>query len=146
MGKSIETTTYPDMVFFLIKYKNHMNIILILTVALVVILLIYYLSKPRDILRQKPQLQPKPQSLPPVREVQVFLDDTPQVIQVRTKKDLEDEIERAVDRVTASIDYNQQQLIDTEQRIIDAQKQKVEQLRLEAEREAIEHSGEVSEE
>ena len=121
-----------------------MNIILILTVALVVILLIYYLSKPRDILRQKPQLQPKPQSLPPVREVQVFLDDTPQVIQVRTKKDLEDEIERAVDRVTASIDYNQQQLIDTEQRIIDAQKQKVEQLRLEAEREAMAREAEMA--
>uniref|UniRef100_A0AAU7YNJ6 Uncharacterized protein n=1 Tax=Micromonas commoda virus TaxID=3057169 RepID=A0AAU7YNJ6_9PHYC len=122
-----------------------MNIILILTVALVVILLIYYLSKPRDVLRQKPQLQPKPRSLPPVREVQVFLDDiTPQVIQVRTKKDLEDEIERAVDRLTAPVDYNQQQLIDTEQRIIDAQKQKVEQLRLEAEREAMAREAEMA--
>ena len=122
-----------------------MNIILILTVALVVILLIYYLSKPRDILRQKPQLQPKPQSLPPVREVQVFLDDiTPQVIQVRTKKDLEDEIERAVDRVAAPIDYNQQQLIETEQRIIEAQKQKVEQIRLEAEREAVAREAEMA--
>lgn len=58
-----------------------------------VILLIYYLSKPEDIIRQKPQLQPKPQSLPPVREVQVFLNDiTPHVIQVRTKKDLEEEM------------------------------------------------------
>ena len=122
-----------------------MNIVLILTVALVVILLIYYLSKPEDILRQKPQLQPKPRSLPPVREVQVFLDDiTPQVIQVRTKKDLEDEIERVVDRVTAPIDYNQQQLIETEQRIIEAQKQKVEQLRLEAEREAVAREAEMA--
>lgn len=122
-----------------------MNIILILTVALVVILLIYYLSKPRDIPRQKTQLQPKPQSLPPVREVQVFLDDdTPQVIQVRTKKDLEDEIERAVDRVTAPIDYNQQMMIETEQRVIDTQKQKVEQLQLEAEQEAAAREAEMA--
>ena len=121
-----------------------MNIIIILTVALVVILLIYYLSKPRDI-RQKPHLQPKPQSLPPVREVQVFLDDTtPQTVQVRTKKDLEDEIERAVDRLTAPVDYNQQQMIETEQRIIDAQKQKVEQLRLEAEQEAMAREAEMA--
>ena len=105
-----------------------MNIILILTVVLVVILLIYYLFKSRDI-PQKPQSQPKPRSLPPVREVQVFLDDTtPQTVQVRTKKDLEDEIERAVDRLTAPVDYNQQQMIETEQRVIDTQKQKVEQL------------------
>ena len=144
MDRDIETTICLDMVFFLIKYKNHMNIILILTVALVVILLIYYLSKPRDI-PQKPRSQPKPRSLPPVREVQVFLDDTtPHTVQVRTKKDLEDEIERAVDRVTAPIDYNQQQLIETEQRIIEAQKQKVEQLRLEAEREAVAREAEMA--
>ena len=122
-----------------------MSIVLILTVALVVILLIYYLSKPRDILPQKPQLQPKLRGLPPVREVQVFLDDiTPQVVQVRTKKDLEDEIERAVDRLTAPVDYNQQQVIETEQRVIDAQKQKVEQLQLEAEQEAAAREAEMA--
>ena len=73
VDRNIETTICLDMVFFLIKYKNHMNIILILTVALVVILLIYYLSKPRDIPRQKTQLQPKPQSLPPVGRCRYFL-------------------------------------------------------------------------
>ena len=77
-----------------------MSIVLILTVILVVIILTYYLLRPRDI-PQKPQPQPKLRGLPPVREVQVFLDDTtPQVVQVRTKKDLEDEIERAVDRLS----------------------------------------------
>ena len=122
-----------------------MNIILILTVALVVILLIYYLSNPRDILRQKPQLQPKPQSLPPVQEVQVILDSgIPETIQVRTKKDLEDEIERAVDRITTPIDFNQRQMIETEQRVIDAQKQKVEQLQLEAEQEAATREAEMA--
>ena len=121
-----------------------MNIILILTVVLVVILLIYYLFKSRDI-PQKPQSQPKPRSLPPVREVQVFLDDTtPQTVQVRTKKDLEDEIERAVDRLTAPVDYNQQQMIETEQRVIDTQKQKVEQLQLEAEQEAAAREAEMA--
>ena len=121
-----------------------MSIVLILTVILVVILLIYYLSKPRDI-PQKPQPQPKLRGLPPVREVQVFLDDTtPQMVQVRTRKDLEDEIERAVDRLTAPVDYNQQQVIETEQRVIDAQKQKVEQLQLEAEQEAAAREAEMA--
>jgi hypothetical protein len=123
-----------------------MSIVLILTVILVVILLTYYLLRPRDI-PQKPQPQPQPKlrGLPPVREVQVFLDDTtPRVVQVRTKKDLEDEIERAVDRLTAPVDYNQQQVIETEQRVIDAQKQKVEQLRLEAEQEAVAREAEMA--
>jgi copper chaperone CopZ len=124
------------MVFFLIKYKNHMILALILVVLLVVIFLLYYLSKSEDISQQTPS-QPNLPSLPPIREVEVFLDDTiAKTIQVRTKKDLEDEIEKAVDRVIASVDHNQQQIIDTEQLIIDTQKEKVEQLRLEAEREA----------
>ena len=116
--------------------------LIILVILVLLITMVYYLSRSVNIY-QKVQLQPP--SLPPIREVQVLLgDNIPKMIQVRTKKDLEDEIERVVDRATTTVDYNRQEIIEAEKRIIDAQKQKVEQLRLEAEEEAVAREAELT--
>ena len=116
--------------------------LIILVILVLLITMVYYLSRSVNIYQK---VQPQPPSLPPIREVQVLLgDNIPKMIQVRTKKDLEDEIERVVDRATTTVDYNRQEIIEAEKRIIDAQKQKVEQLRLEAEEEAMAREAELT--
>ena len=116
--------------------------LIILVILVLLITMVYYLPRSVNIYQK---VQPQPPSLPPIREVQVLLgDNIPKMIQVRTKKDLEDEIERVVDRATATVDYNRQEIIEAEKRIIDAQKQKVEQLRLEAEEEAMAREAELT--
>ena len=116
--------------------------LIILVILVLLITMVYYLSRSVNIYQK---VQSQPPSLPPIREVQVLLgDNIPKMIQVRTKKDLEDEIERVVDRATATVDYNRQEIIEAEKRIIDAQKQKVEQLRLEAEEEAMAREAELT--
>jgi len=125
-------TTTMIMFFFLNNYRYHMKII-ILFVVIILVILIYYISKsttPVDVQLRVPTKTP-----PSLTEVQVFLGDTPKKVIMRTKKDLEDEIEKAVDRILP-VNSVRDEINDVEARLMDRQKQNLEEIRSKAEQEA----------
>jgi len=107
--------------------------IIILFVVIILVILIYYISKsttPVDVQLRVPTKTP-----PSLTEVQVFLGDTPKKVIMRTKKDLEDEIEKAVDRILP-VNSVRDEINDVEARLMDRQKQNLEEIRSKAEQEA----------